>query len=132
MKGKRVLIVEDDNDLRATLAETLKREGFDVMTCSSGEDALAELRADAQVGLVLLDVLLPLQSGWAVQRAMMNDERLASIPVVAMSAGRVEMPTAVEVLKKPVKLQVLLETVNRYISGHGGRGLAKTEDRGSL
>lgn len=115
LQQRRVLVVEDDTDLRTTLAEALQREGCDVSTCSTGEEALNQLRTDFEVGLVLLDVMLPNMNGWDVLAVMKKEARLADIPVVAMSAARVQAPQADEVLNKPVSLSALLAAIGRYI-----------------
>jgi CheY-like chemotaxis protein len=119
MKRQKILIVEDDDDLRATLVAALTREGFSVAACGSGEAALAELRSDPKVDLVLLDMMLPDIGGWEVHRRMLEDERLSSIRTVAMSAGRVEMAAPVDILKKPIQLHTLIETVKRHLADGG-------------
>jgi DNA-binding response OmpR family regulator len=59
-----ILIVEDNQDIREILAEILASESFDVLTASTGVEALAQLDAAPGIDLVILDWLLPEASGW--------------------------------------------------------------------
>ncbi|MCU1230859.1 MAG: two component transcriptional regulator, winged helix family, partial [Acidobacteria bacterium] len=59
----RILIVDDEEVLRDVLDAVLRREGFDVVLASSGEEALSVLDTDDAIDLVLLDIMLPGISG---------------------------------------------------------------------
>src|SRR5687767_10582035 len=83
-----ILLVEDDGDLRGWIQAVLTREGFRVVTASDGEEALQALVASAEAPeLVLAEVALRRRSGLELVRAMQEDPRLASIPVVLMAGG---------------------------------------------
>ena len=81
----RVLVVDDDNNLRTIIATNLELEGFDVVSASGGEEALDHLRKQP-VDLVLLDVMMPGLDGFEICRRIKADPALAPIPVVMVTA----------------------------------------------
>lgn len=82
----RVLIVEDDRGLREALAECIASMGFDVDSAADGPEGLEKLRTPPLPSAVLLDMGLPGLDGDAFLRAMRQEERLAGIPVISMTA----------------------------------------------
>jgi DNA-binding response OmpR family regulator len=82
----RVLVVEDDAAIAALIAHNLERSGYRVTIAADGIEALRRLRQSAP-DLVVLDLLLPLRSGWQVLREMRTrGARLASVPVLLVTA----------------------------------------------
>jgi len=80
--GVPVLIVEDDERIRAALSLALEDEGYGVITASSGEEALGKV-AVSEPDLVLLDLMLPGMDGFECCRRM---RRLSDVPIVVVSA----------------------------------------------
>lgn len=80
-----ILIVEDEQDLLELLRYNLAREGYDVRTASTGEDALQLARAD-QPDLMLLDLMLPAMDGLTVCRNLKTREHTANIPIIMLTA----------------------------------------------
>jgi CheY-like chemotaxis protein len=103
--------VDDDDDIREVIADILRAEGYEVVCASNGAKALEELHKERQPDLVLLDLMMPIMSGWEVLEAIQAQEALARIPVVVVSA--MHAPGACEQLAKPVDLEHLLSTVGR-------------------
>ncbi|TNE92200.1 MAG: response regulator [Deltaproteobacteria bacterium] len=83
--GDIVLVVEDDDDVRDLVRRTLTREGFSVRTARNGRRALHELES-LTPALVILDLMMPEMDGFEVVAAMREDERLAGVPVVVLTA----------------------------------------------
>jgi phosphate regulon transcriptional regulator PhoB len=83
--GGRVLIVEDEPDIRDLLAFHLEREGYDVTRARTGADALRQVRARPP-DLILLDLMLPELGGLDVCRRLRQDPRTASVPIVMLTA----------------------------------------------
>ena len=81
-----ILVVEDDPDIRDALAAVLETEGYDVAKASDGQEALGQLRTSATPSLILLDLYMPVMNGWAFRAEQLRDPKLASIPVVVVSA----------------------------------------------
>ncbi len=109
--GRRVLVVEDDLDLRDLLVEFLASEGYEVSAAADGERALAEAHA-RRPDVILLDLMMPVMSGWQFREAQLDDPQLAGVPVVVVSAFDDTLDAAAA-LRKPYELEDVLETVRR-------------------
>jgi CheY-like chemotaxis protein len=114
---KRLLVVEDDEDHRATLCEILEEEGYCTETAGNGRDALERLSgAGSLPDLILVDMLMPVMDGWALMAELKKHPVLATIPVLAISGGgdRVlsSAPVAAGYLVKPLSRSRLLETIS--------------------
>lgn len=120
---KKVLLVEDDLDLRDVVQDVLEEEGYDVIPAADGRQALEYLRvtsrsADAPA-LLILDLMMPIVSGWAVLEAMRSDPSLR-VPVIVVSAGAGSRPNGVAAfLRKPFNLSDLLSTVHDSVRAQG-------------
>lgn len=83
----KVLVVDDDQEVRSLVRMILESKGMAVMEAATGEEALLKLREEGyRPDLVLLDVMMPGMSGWEVLRELKRDAELHSIPVVMLSA----------------------------------------------
>ncbi len=82
----RILVVEDDSDLRQSLAELLEGEGCEVACAKDGQDALRQLDGPAPQA-ILLDLMMPGMDGWTFRSRQRADPRLARIPTVVISAA---------------------------------------------
>ena len=110
-----VLVVDDDDSIREVIAEVLRDEGYDVACAGNGEQALAEMRKERRPDLVLLDLMMPVMSGWELLELLEVTPELSQIPVVVVSA--MSAPGAWESLAKPIDLDRLLATVSRLAPG---------------
>jgi CheY-like chemotaxis protein len=116
-----VLVIDDDRDIRDTIQELLEGEGYSVATAENGAAALQKLR-HVRPQLILLDLMMPVMDGASFREAQMNDESLAAIPTVVMSArndpGKEAGPLLVRAcLSKPIELDDLLALVAHYCRG---------------
>ena len=112
---ERVLLVEDDADVRSTLAGFLEQEGFHVETAENGREGLAKLEQD-KPGLVLLDLMMPVMNGWEFLEEKNHNSKFSRVPVLVISAvpGNPHIPGALGFLKKPVDLDRLMDFVELY------------------
>jgi PAS domain S-box-containing protein len=117
--GKQtVLVVDDDDETRASLGAELIDYGFAVATAANGVQALEYLRRSPPPAAILLDLVMPELDGWNLLQARNDDPALRDIPVVVISgqpdvAGAVERANA-KYLGKPIradKLLALLESL---------------------
>src|ERR1051325_2597976 len=114
-----LLLVEDDDDVRDAMAASLRDEGYVVAEAENGRLALEWLQRNGNPCLVLLDLWMPVMSGMELREKMVQDPRLAALPLVIVSAAgdgkaRAEEMGAIGFLRKPLDLQDLLATVQRF------------------
>ena len=81
-----ILIVEDEHDLLVTLDYSLRREGYQTRTASTGQEALRSAQMDPKPNLILLDLMLPDLSGTDVCRRLKQTERTKDVPVIMVTA----------------------------------------------
>jgi CheY-like chemotaxis protein len=117
---RTVLIVEDDYDIRQVLTEILEEEGYAVLGAANGLEALELLHKRADIPkLILLDLMMPVMSGWQFVAEQRADSRLANIPIVVVSAdGNLQQKAtslkADGYLRKPIEIDAVLQVVERY------------------
>jgi CheY-like chemotaxis protein len=97
MGSKTVLLVEDDLEIRDILQDVLEADGFDVFPASNGKQALdfLNLNQPQKADLVILDLMMPMVSGWQVMEQMHQDPRLQNIPILVLSAVARDKPFAI-------------------------------------
>ena len=120
MASQRILIIDDDPDLREVLTEALRGEGYAVTALESAFGA-AGLARRLRPGVILLDIGLPYRSGASLLTELKANPSTAGIPVVvisanpdALTAGRRAQATAV--LDKPFQVEALLGAVRAACS----------------
>ncbi len=117
--SRQVLLVEDDPDLLSSLAAFLQAEGYNVACARHGLEALGRLRGGFAPAVILLDLMMPIMTGWEFRHAQRQDRELSGIPVIVIS-GMEDSPRhaawleADGYVQKPIPVQTLLETVQRY------------------
>ena len=89
----RLLVVEDEPDIRSLIVLHLSREGVRCRTANNGVDALAEVRS-ARPDLVVLDLMLPGLSGLDVCRRLRAEPATTSLPIIWPSSSISSSPTA--------------------------------------
>ena len=115
----RILVVDDDDDILSLLSTWLGKEGFEVFTCSSGEDALSQLHT-VHPNLVITDLFMGEMSGMELLSIIHQDNPL--LPVIMLS-GQAKIPDAVKAthlgssafLTKPINKEELFEQVKRAL-----------------
>jgi DNA-binding response OmpR family regulator len=120
MTTRTLLLVEDDLDVRDTLQDLLEEEGFDVVPAANGKQAIDFLTLNQPPGadLVILDLMMPMVSGWEVLERMTGDDRLSDIPVIVLSAVTAEPPPRAQgFVRKPFTIEQLVATVRGCLSG---------------
>lgn len=115
----RILVVEDDLDLREAIVDTLEIEGFQVLQAGNGREALSVLETE-MVSLVISDVNMPQMDGYQLLRKM--SVQWPSLPVLIMTAyGSISNAVeairngAVDYLEKPFETKKLIKTVSKFI-----------------
>jgi CheY-like chemotaxis protein len=111
-----VLVVDDEPAVCRLVQRTLERAGFPVVIANGGAEALELLRAHKEVGLILLDLVMPGMDGWRFRHAQQQDPRLAAIPTIIVTGA--PLPPAVrdelqasEYIAKPFTPEQLVAAV---------------------
>jgi CheY-like chemotaxis protein len=117
---KRVLVIDDEEDVRELLRTVLDDAGYVVETAINGADGLAKISV-VQPDLVLLDLNMPVLDGWEVLERL---PRLSQPPVVVIISAYVEDWRALragawECLRKPFQVRDLLATCTRALAAAG-------------
>jgi CheY-like chemotaxis protein len=138
MKAKRILLVDDDRDLVASVKAFLEARGYEIDTAHSGIEGHERIR-EHRPDLVVLDIMMDYDTdGFNVAFKLREDPETADIPVVIMSGFTRELDTkthvfepmmyrdwpAAKFLEKPVKLADLADTIAEVLAG-GEAHLAK-------
>jgi CheY-like chemotaxis protein len=115
----QILVVEDDSDLREALCSVLEDAGYSVAGFANGLEALEYLRRGEPPRLVLLDLMMPVMSGWEFREEQMKDPRLSPIPVVILSAHVKadifgQSLGVASTIRKPLSVDELVRVVARY------------------
>ena len=120
MANPKILLVDDSDDHRDLLKVLFDNEGYHLECAANGREALELLKAMQELpAFILLDLMMPVMDGYAFREEQLQDLRLASIPVVVMTAdGNVANKTKKmgvgEFIHKPANVDHLLGTARRY------------------
>jgi CheY-like chemotaxis protein len=113
-----ILVVDDDLDIRTTVAGILEDEGYRVVKAGNGAEAMAYLTNPGapRPHLILLDMMMPIMDGRAFREQQENFPELTTIPVLTFTAfgAPADVGWAAGRLSKPLRLEVLLEMVEKH------------------
>jgi CheY-like chemotaxis protein len=86
MKNKKILVVDDEADMRIFVSTVVETEGFEPITARNGPEALEKARSMLPA-LVILDVMMPkIEDGIQTYKQFRTDEKLGAIPIIMLSA----------------------------------------------
>jgi CheY-like chemotaxis protein len=110
----RVLIIEDDADIREALAELLQAAGYECAGAANGAEGLVQVRRQ-RPDVILLDLMMPVMDGWQFRAHQRWDATMSDIPIVVMSASERggDLEGAAACLPKPYSVDDLLDAVAR-------------------
>ena len=129
---KKVLVVDDDPDMRNAITIILESQDYKIVTAQDGVEALASLRAE-QPDLMILDLLMPNMDGFAVLKTLQDGRwsKYRKTPILILSSvredasrRRYELETALELnvddyIEKPVSPEILIRRVNNLLKEKG-------------
>ena len=81
----RILLIEDNEEIRDSLSRRLQRRGFDVVTAGDGEQGLAMAKSEG-AALVLMDMNMPVMDGWQASRMIKADHQTRHVPIIGLTA----------------------------------------------
>ena len=127
--AKKILLVDDDPDIRDVLTVILESRGYQIVTARDGIEGLAALRAE-NPDLMIVDLLMPKMDGFAMLKELQDGRwsKYRGTPILILSSvreeasrRRYELETALEFnvddyVEKPINPDILLERVGRLIA----------------
>lgn len=118
---KRILVVDDEPGITATLRARLEASGYEVLLASDGESGLQQAREE-KPDLILLDIMLPKRDGYSICRLLKFDNRFQHIPVIMLTARTQERDRSLgrktgadAYVTKPFDTAQLLDTIRRLL-----------------
>ena len=117
MEAKKILVVDDEPDVRRFLTAVLQKRGHETLTAADGVEAF-EVAQRERPDLVILDLQMPQQTGTDFYRRLMKDRELSEIPIIVVSglAGRhLALKEPVAVFDKPIDPEEFGDTVDRTL-----------------
>jgi len=128
--NKRILIIDDEEDIRELLDYNLAREGYKILLASDGNEGLKVIR-DQKPDLIILDLMLPGLDGLDVCRIVKNDKNLMNIPIIMLTAKGDEEDIIIglelgadDYITKPFSIYILIariKTVFRRIESESNK-----------
>lgn len=116
MKKNSILIIEDDKDVRETLADIVSSCGHDVHEAGHGQEALDRLQLIPLPSLIFLDAMMPVMDGPTFFAEFRKNEKHHSVPVILFSAvtDKINIDGLAGKLKKPANVDEILDLVTKY------------------
>ncbi len=128
--GKKVLVVDDDPDVRLFSITVLEENGYTPMEATNGEEGMQVIKKE-RPDLIILDVLMPRESGIRLYRQLQTDAKLADIPIILLSGitrksflrsqkaltefGGAKVPEPKTYLEKPVEPEELAAAIKSVL-----------------
>jgi len=121
---KKILIIDDEKDMRVYLEAVFRKAGYETESASDGDEGVWLAEAH-QPDLITLDVLMPKKSGVKAYRALRTSKKTASIPIIVLTGltrsddffgDFGELPRPEAVIEKPIERDAFLEKVGDLIS----------------
>ena len=138
-RPKLVLIVDDQEINRDSLVITLEEAGYETVCAENGREALELMRRNQErLSIVLLDLIMPVMSGFEVLEAVRSDEQLKKIPIIVLRAEKsAELEAlqlgAADFITKPFDMpEIILARVSRIIELSEGRQLISAAEHDRL
>jgi CheY-like chemotaxis protein len=114
--AKKILVVEDEADIRESLQEILECEGYRVEGAANGHEALEKIAKGPLPHVILLDLMMPIMNGAEFRQSQVRNPLVAHIPVVVMSADNRTPERTRELgishyVKKPLDIDALIDKI---------------------
>ena len=125
MTAKRILIVDDDIDLREALESALSHAGFDTLTANDGAEGL-RVALENKPDLILLDIMMPIKTGHETLNALRRDSWGKTVPVIFLTnfddatniAQGFKQKGDEYIIKSGTSLESIVKKVKQYLGGY--------------
>jgi CheY-like chemotaxis protein len=125
LEGRKVLLVDDDMRNIFSLSSVLAEKNMVVIEAENGKEALARLEQHDDIGIILMDIMMPEMDGYAAMREIRKNPRLMNIPIIAMTAKALRgdqekcmAAGASDYIAKPIEVDKLLSLIRVWIFQH--------------
>jgi CheY-like chemotaxis protein len=122
LKGKKVLIVDDDARNIFALTTLLENQEMDVISTNSGRKAIEKIQSDGDIKVVLMDIMMPEMDGYQTMREIRKDPRASALPILALTAKAMKgdrdkclAAGASDYIAKPVNTNELLTLLRVWL-----------------
>lgn len=126
LEGRKVLLVDDDMRNIFSLSSVLAEKNMVVIEAENGKEALARLEEHQDIGIVLMDIMMPEMDGFTAMREIRKNPRLQRIPIIAMTAKALRgdqekcmAAGASDYIAKPIEVDKLLSLIRVWTFQHG-------------
>ena len=120
--GRTALLVDDDARNIFALSSVLERRGMQVLSATTGKEALEMIRSHPSIAIVLMDIMMPDMDGYETITAIRSELKLGRLPIIALTAKAMKgdrekclLAGASEYLAKPVNTEQLLESLRMWL-----------------
>jgi CheY-like chemotaxis protein len=120
--GRKVLLVDDDARNIFALSSVLERRGMEVLTATTGREAIALLESTSDVAIVLMDIMMPEMDGYQTMQVIRNKVEFRRLPIIALTAKAMKGDRekcleagASDYLAKPVNTEQLLSALRMWL-----------------
>ena len=121
---RKVLVVDDDELLRVFYVKVINGEGFDAVSASNGDEAIALLKENPNFSLAIIDLLMPVRTGWELIEFMKGDSNYKDVPIIALTGlaasfdefQKVEEVCDAVMHKGRFELSEFIEAINKLAS----------------
>lgn len=120
----RILVVDDEPDIRRICRILLETGGYTVLEAATGAEAVEQVRQHPELDLILMDIMMPVMDGYEAARRIrkLADPVHANKPIIAMTANAFEEDVKAalaagmnEHLSKPIRIELLYEIMKKYL-----------------
>ena len=136
MESIKILVVDDESRMRKLVKDYLTKKGFTVIEASNGEEAVDRFYDDKEIGLIMLDVMMPKMDGWEVCREIRKNSKVPIIMLTARSDERDELLGfdlgVDEYISKPFSPKILVARVEAILRRTGKTEAADTISAGGI
>lgn len=122
-RGKKILIVDDDNRNIFALHAYLNAKGFECIAASSSKDAINLLNNETSIGIVLMDMMMPDMDGFEAITEIRKKPALQDLPVIAVTAQAMQgdkekcmIAGADSYISKPVDIDILVKLLDEFLN----------------
>lgn len=124
LKGRKILLIDDDMRNIYALTSALENYGFHVIFAENGKEGLGTLEEHADTDLILMDIMMPRMDGYEAIRKIREQPRFAELPIIALTAKAMKDDRdkcmeagANDYISKPVNIRQLLSLIHVWLSG---------------